>query len=225
MTIYFCTYFSARWFSLTNWWYIKFGESRKQYGWRYWPDDSMISYITLNQWWEYTSFRHTFIFIHQAHLSLVPISTLRPRRNEQHFADDIFKRIFFNENIWILTKISLKFVPKGPINNFTALVQIMAWRRPGDKPLSEPMMVSFPTHICVTRAQWVNLTWQVVTIYNATSRKPVLSPNSLQYLCSRQRSKENIWQQSKIICILCWLPNYSFGISNFAAWPPFAIVD
>ena len=37
-----------------------------------------------------------------------------------------------------------------------ALVQIMAWRRPGDKPLSGPMMVRLPTHICVTRPQWVN---------------------------------------------------------------------
>ena len=32
----------------------------------------------------------------------------------------------------------------------------MAWRRSGDKPLSEPMMVGLPTHICVTRPQWVN---------------------------------------------------------------------
>ena len=32
----------------------------------------------------------------------------------------------------------------------------MAWRRPGDKPLSEPMMVSLLTHICVARPQWVN---------------------------------------------------------------------
>ena len=47
----------------------------------------------------------------------------------------------WNENIWISIKISPKFVPKGPINNIPALVQIMAWRRPGDKPLSEPMMV------------------------------------------------------------------------------------
>ena len=83
-------------------------------------------------------------------------NSLRPRRNEQHWADDIFKRIFFNENVWISIKISLKFVPKGPINNIAALVQIMAWRRSGDKPLSEPMMVSLPTHICVTRPQWVN---------------------------------------------------------------------
>ena len=39
--------------------------------------------------------------------------------------------------------ISLKFVPKGPINNIPALVQIMAWRQTGDKPLSEPMMTQF----------------------------------------------------------------------------------
>ena len=82
-------------------------------------------------------------------------NTLRPGKNGRHFADDIFKCIFLNENAWIPTKISLKFVPQGPINNIPALVQIMAWRRPGDKPLSEPMMASLPTHICVTRPQWV----------------------------------------------------------------------
>ena len=53
-------------------------------------------------------------------------------------------------------KISLKFSPKGPINNIAALVQIMASRRSGGKPLSEPMMVRLPTHICVARPQWVN---------------------------------------------------------------------
>ena len=83
-------------------------------------------------------------------------NTLRPRQNGRHFADDIFKRILLNENVWIPIKISLKNVPKGPINNISALVQIMAWRRPGDKPLSEPMMVSLLTHICDTRPQWVN---------------------------------------------------------------------
>ena len=85
------------------------------------------------------------------------VNTMRPRRNEQHFADDIFKRIFFNENVWISINISLKFVPKGLINNNPALVQIMAWRRSGDKPLSEPMIVSLPTHICVTQPQWVKI--------------------------------------------------------------------
>ena len=67
--------------------------------------------------------------------------------------DAISQRIFLKENIRISIKISLKFVPKGPINNIPSLVQMMAWRRPGDKPLSEPMMVGLLTHICVTRPQ------------------------------------------------------------------------
>ena len=88
------------------------------------------------------------------------VNTLRLRQNGRHIVDDTFKRIFLNENVSISIEISLKFVPKGPINNIPALVQIMAWRHPGDKPLSEPMMVRLPTHICVTRPQWVNsMTW------------------------------------------------------------------
>ena len=99
------------------------------------------------------------ILIEWIFLSITPttVKTLRPRENGRHFADDIFKCIFVNGNFWIPIKISLKFVPKDPINNISALVQIMAWRRPGDKPLSEPMMVSLLTHICVTRPQWVNI--------------------------------------------------------------------
>ena len=76
-----------------------------------------------------------------------------------HLPDDIFKRIFLNANVLISIKISLKFVPKGPINKIPALVQIMAWRRPGAKPFSEPMTVSWPTHICVTRPRCVNNQW------------------------------------------------------------------
>ena len=88
-------------------------------------------------------------------------NSLRPRPNRRHFADDIFKCIFQNENEWISPRISLKFVPKVRIKNIPALVQIMASRLPGDKPLSEPMMVSLLTHICVTRLQWVNYWLQV----------------------------------------------------------------
>ena len=83
------------------------------------------------------------------------VNTLRPRQNGRRFADDTFKHIFLNENVRISIKISLKFVPRGPINNNPALVQIMAWHRSGDKPLSEPMMVSLLTHICVARPQRV----------------------------------------------------------------------
>ena len=48
-----------------------------------------------------------------------------------------------NRSIWISSKTSLKFVPKGPINSIPALIQIMASRRPGDRPLSEPMLTQF----------------------------------------------------------------------------------
>ena len=82
-------------------------------------------------------------------------NTLRLTQNGCHLADDLFKCIFLKENIWILIKISLNFVPKGPINNIPALVQVMAWCRPGDKPLSKTMMVRLTMPICVTQPQWV----------------------------------------------------------------------
>ena len=104
-------------------------------------------------------------------MQINPLNTLKPRQNGRHFADDIFKCIFLNENAWISLEISLKFVPKVQINNIPALVQIMAWRRPGDKPFSEPMVVSLPTHICITRPQWVDV--GLLAVIN------VCSPDSL----------------------------------------------
>ena len=77
------------------------------------------------------------------------LNTLRPKQNHWHFADDTFKCVFLNENIRTSINISLKFVPGVQLTIFHH------WRRPGDNPLSEPMMVSILTHICVTRSQWV----------------------------------------------------------------------
>ena len=57
--------------------------------------------------------------------------------------DDNFKWIFVNENDRILIRISLKFVPKSRIYNKTALVQVMARRRIGGKPLPKPMLTQF----------------------------------------------------------------------------------
>ena len=71
--------------------------------------------------------------------------------------------IFLNENIWIPIDISLKFIPKGPINYIPAWVQIIAWRRSGDKPLSELIMINLLTYICVTRPQWAWLRHQMET--------------------------------------------------------------
>ena len=47
------------------------------------------------------------------------------------------------EKCYILIQISLKFVPNGSIDNKTALVQILAWQRTGDKLLPEPMLTQF----------------------------------------------------------------------------------
>ena len=113
---------------------------------------------------------------------LLSLNTLRPRQDGRLFPDDIFKSIFFNENAQIAIKVSLTFVPKAPINNISVLVQIMAWRHSGDKPLSEPMMVSLPMHICVARPQWVNMSL---------------------YFCSSLDRLPLICQLGSIIILLC----------------------
>ena len=55
----------------------------------------------------------------------------------------MFKCIFLNEDDRIPIQIPLKFVPRCLIDNKAALVQVMAWRRTGDKPLPEAMMTQF----------------------------------------------------------------------------------
>ena len=125
----------------------------------------------------------------------------RPRQNGRHFADDMFKCIFLTENVWIPIEISLTFVPKGSISNNPALFQIMAWRRPGDKPLCEPMMVSSLTHICVTRPQWVKSYYSVCigskcyTLWN--------SENVQQGKICRNWS--SLWPCDDMWCLRSWL--------------------
>ena len=55
-----------------------------------------------------------------------------------------------------MIKISLKFVPKGPIQNIPALGQIMTWCHQGNKALSKSMMVSLLTHICQWEIYWTS---------------------------------------------------------------------
>ena len=88
----------------------------------------------------------------------------------------IFQTTISNTFSWISIKISLKSVTKCPINNIPTLFQIMAGPQPGDKPLSEAMVVSFLTHICVIRPQWVNMYlsssfhfWSVVPMLRTVS--------------------------------------------------------
>ena len=90
------------------------------------------------------------------HMCLMTFNTLRPRQDGCHF-QMTFSNAF---PLMKMYEFQLKFhwilFPGVQLTIFQHLVQIMAWRRPGDKPLSEPMMVCLLTHICVTRPHWVN---------------------------------------------------------------------
>ena len=130
---------------------------------------------------------------------ILHINTLRPRQDGRHFADDIFTCIFFNENCCILIKFSLKYVRKGAIDNNPALDQIMAWRLSGGKPLSEPMMISLPTHICVTRPQWVNYSTHSVTKHILTN-KFQWNLNRNSYIFIQESASENVvWKIAAIL--------------------------
>ena len=64
----------------------------------------------------------------------------------------------------------------------------MACHRPGDKPLSEPMMVSLPTYICVTRPQWFNAVLQLLGLR--------------MFLCPPSGAAEKIQRFTTYICVI-----------------------
>ena len=70
-------------------------------------------------------------------------------------ADEILKYIFPN-GMCDLDVMSQKFILKDSIKNIPELAQFMAWSRLVDKPVSEPKMIIWLTHICVTRPKWVD---------------------------------------------------------------------
>ena len=71
------------------------------------------------------------------------INSAPPGQNGCHFGRRHFQINFLEWKLWILIKISLKFVSKGSFNNKPAYVQVMAWHRTGNKLLFEPMMTQF----------------------------------------------------------------------------------
>ena len=137
------------------------------------------------------------------------INTLRPRQNGRHFPDDIFKWIFLNEIVWISINISLKFVPRGPINNIPTLVQVMAWCRPGNKPLSGPMMVRLPTHICVTGPQWVNVLINYCSVTGnidccIEARHGGMNPRAQRFINTRQHKDNSSFFDGLKVIYCAW---------------------
>ena len=116
------------------------------------------------------------------------INTLRQRQN----GHDIFKYIFLNENVWISLKISLKCVPKVRIKNIPALVQIMAWRRPGDKPLSEPMLVSWRIY--------ASLGLNELSLFTGCTKS---SPEPILPYCLKHILHNEIWIQLSFLSRKC----------------------
>ena len=72
-----------------------------------------------------------------------------------------FKTHLLERTNLISFKISLKFVHKGPFDNKSALGQVIAWRRTGNKPLSEPMMAQL-TDACMRHAYYMLYAWRSV---------------------------------------------------------------
>ena len=65
-------------------------------------------------------------------------------QNGHHFSDEIFKYIFMNETFFLnLIRIPLKCGSKGPTDNKSASVKVVAWRRIGDKLLPYPVLIKF----------------------------------------------------------------------------------
>ena len=62
--------------------------------------------------------KHTLTHCFLCHI----LNSSPPGQNGRHLADNLFRCIFVNEKFCILIKISLKFVPKHPIDNNPALV-------------------------------------------------------------------------------------------------------
>ena len=85
-----------------------------------------------------------------AMLTHIPLDK-RPPFRRQHF-----QMHFFNERFCIMIRISLTFFFKGPIDNKAALVQVMAWRRTGDKHYLNQSWPNSLTHICGTRGRSVD---------------------------------------------------------------------
>ena len=88
-----------------------------------------------------------------------------PRKNDPLSPDDIFRRIFVIETFYILIKFNWNLFIRGSIDNNPALVQIMAWRLIGDKPLNTRRKEQFDFNNSLENMGewgWARLFWNIL---------------------------------------------------------------
>ena len=105
--------------------------------------------------WCVCKFCLTYILVLAILITVFDLIWSPPGQNGWHFTGNIFRCIFMNEKFCILIPNSLKFVPKCPIDNMSALVQVMAWHQIGNKPLPEPMLIQFTDAYMRHLGRWV----------------------------------------------------------------------
>ena len=121
------------------------------------------------------------------------INSSPPGQNGRHFADNILPMNFSEWKVFcILIKISLKFLPNSPINDNPVLFKIMAWRRIGDKPLSEPMLTRF--------------TWR---IYAALGGDELTHLGWVLHICISKWTIIGIWTNAGILLIEILTTNFN----------------
>ena len=152
------------------------------------------------------------------------INTLRMRQSDRHFPD-IFRRIFVNENIQISIDIPLNVVPYGPIDYDTALVQIMAWRWAGDKPLSEAMKPCSLTNIMNLSASIFKCEINFLSLYRV---KPVDFQYQEMIWTANTRKCFSKFSRHKIRLINCvvFFSHLALSCLSSETWKPWkSLVD
>ena len=124
-------------------------------------------YVNLTQWWYFFIIFEYILHISTPHIMVFcfPLPYFPLSTSALFFAKYSCTHIVYRRSLVTFYSILFYSIRKGPFHNNPALVQIMAWRRSGDKPLSEPMMISLQTYICVTRPQWVNQLGKLHELY------------------------------------------------------------
>ena len=115
-----------------------------------------------------TVFFHSFELLTQLYIDIndFVVTTLRPRQDSRHFCRRHFQMQFRHRKCFNFIKNSLNVIPKGPMDNNSSFVQVMAWRRTGDKPLHKPMMAEFNDAYMrhqASMSQHIKALWRVHT--------------------------------------------------------------